>query len=64
MELWEPVDLAEIVPRFVEAGIWIRPFGKLVYVMPPYIMSEPDLAKLTAAIVQVLRQSLAGLPPI
>ncbi|WP_027852921.1 adenosylmethionine--8-amino-7-oxononanoate transaminase [Marinobacterium litorale] len=54
VELHEPVSLAEIQPRFVEAGVWVRPFGKLVYVMPPYVMSDEDLTSLCGAIVKVL----------
>ncbi|HSG63067.1 MAG TPA: adenosylmethionine--8-amino-7-oxononanoate transaminase, partial [Pseudomonadales bacterium] len=54
VELKEPVDMKIIVPLFVEAGVWIRPFGKLVYVMPPYIMSREDLDELTTTMVAVI----------
>ena len=54
IELNEPVDMARIQPMFVERGVWIRPFGKLVYTMPPYIMSEEDLSTLTSAMVEVV----------
>jgi adenosylmethionine-8-amino-7-oxononanoate aminotransferase len=54
VELKEPVDMRLIQPRFVEAGVWVRPFGRLVYLMPPYIMPPEDLDRLTAAVVEVL----------
>jgi len=57
VELKEAVDMKTIVPKFVEAGVWIRPFGKLVYVMPPYIISNDDLATLVSAIVAVITDS-------
>jgi len=47
VELNEPVDMKSIVPLFVDAGVWIRPFGKLVYLMPPYIIHNDDLELLT-----------------
>ncbi len=50
VEMREPVDLLRAQEFFVEAGVWIRPFGKLVYIMPPYIISASQLSKLTAAI--------------
>jgi adenosylmethionine-8-amino-7-oxononanoate aminotransferase len=56
VELERPVEMGEIMPRLVEAGVWVRPFGRLVYVMPPYVMGEADLATLTAAMVGVLRE--------
>lgn len=56
VELKTPVDMAWIQPRFVEQGVWVRPFGKLVYIMPPYIITDDELAYLTAAIVTVLQQ--------
>ncbi|GJM04620.1 MAG: adenosylmethionine-8-amino-7-oxononanoate aminotransferase [marine bacterium B5-7] len=56
VELKEAVDMKTIVPKFVEAGVWIRPFGKMVYVMPPYIISNDDLSILTSAMVTVLAE--------
>ncbi len=40
--------------KFVEKGVWVRPFGRLVYVMPPYIIAPEDLATLTEAIFSVV----------
>lgn len=50
VELENSVDVAEVQQRFVDAGVWIRPFGKLVYLMPPYIVEAEDLSRLTAAV--------------
>ena len=43
-----------IQPMFVDHGVWVRPFGKLVYLMPPYIINDSDLDMLTAAVYKVL----------
>ncbi len=51
IELKAPLDLRTHQQRFVDNGVWVRPFGKLVYTMPPYIMSNEDLATLTAAMI-------------
>jgi adenosylmethionine-8-amino-7-oxononanoate aminotransferase len=53
VEMRQPVDLASAQQRFVERGVWIRPFGKLVYLMPPYVIEPPELSQLTAAIVEL-----------
>jgi len=42
--------------RFVENGVWIRPFNNLVYLMPPYIITKDQLSRLTSAMVMVLEQ--------
>lgn len=55
VEMKEPVVTAEIQPLFVEKGIWIRPFGKLLYVMPPYVMSDEDLQTLTKGMFDVIK---------
>ena len=52
------VDMEVIQPAFVEAGVWIRPFGKLVYTMPPYVIERADLSHLTGAIVRVVQEVL------
>jgi adenosylmethionine-8-amino-7-oxononanoate aminotransferase len=54
VELHEAVNMAAIQGRFVEQGVWVRPFGKLVYVMPPYIMSAEELETLCKAIYFVI----------
>ena len=50
VEMTEPVDMKAITGQFVAAGVWVRPFGKLVYLMPPYIINRQDLAALTHAV--------------
>ena len=54
IELHEPVDMVKIQPEFVKRGVWVRPFGKLIYAMPPYIMNSDDTATLTTAMVDVV----------
>ena len=54
VELKQAVNMAVIQQAFVDEGVWIRPFGKLVYLMPPYIISEEELNALTRAIYTVL----------
>ncbi|MFW5968822.1 MAG: adenosylmethionine--8-amino-7-oxononanoate transaminase [Persicimonas sp.] len=54
VETHEKVDVAALQKQFVERGVWIRPFGKLVYLMPPYVTGDDDLERLCDAIVEVL----------
>ncbi|SEA62808.1 adenosylmethionine--8-amino-7-oxononanoate transaminase [Marinobacterium iners] len=56
IERHEPVSLAQVQPMFVDQGVWVRPFGRLVYVMPAYIMSDADLTTLTTAMVAVMQE--------
>jgi adenosylmethionine-8-amino-7-oxononanoate aminotransferase len=54
VELHDPVDMTAVQPRFVEQGVWLRPFGRLVYTMPPYIIQPEQLQAITSAIVSVV----------
>ncbi|MGF1681295.1 adenosylmethionine--8-amino-7-oxononanoate transaminase [Photobacterium minamisatsumaniensis] len=55
VELYEPVDMASIQKAFVDSGVWIRPFGTLVYIMPPFIIKPQELSKLTSVIKLTLQ---------
>ena len=55
IEMHQAVNMAEIQKKFVDAGVWIRPFGKLIYIMPPYIISSEDLSRLSNAMLLVIR---------
>ncbi|MNH88687.1 Adenosylmethionine-8-amino-7-oxononanoate aminotransferase [compost metagenome] len=54
IEMKNSVDLSSIQQRFIEEGIWVRPFGKLIYIMPPFIINEGELHKLTQALLTVI----------
>ncbi|WDE07963.1 adenosylmethionine--8-amino-7-oxononanoate transaminase [Thalassomonas viridans] len=54
VEARQSVNVANIQKRFVELGVWIRPFGKLIYIMPPYVTEKSDLLKVIRAIATVL----------
>lgn len=50
VETRRPVDMAAMQAFFVKQGVWIRPFGRLVYLMPPYIVDAEQLRQLTDAV--------------
>ncbi len=52
IETREPVDMAALQQFFVDQGVWIRPFGRLLYLMPPFIIEPDDLSRLTATLVE------------
>jgi adenosylmethionine---8-amino-7-oxononanoate aminotransferase len=56
VELHDPVDMQTIQPRFVEEGVWLRPFGRLIYTMPPYIIQPAELTAITRAIYKIVEQ--------
>jgi len=54
VECRNTIDVAEVQQRFVDAGVWLRPFGNLIYLMPPYIIKPEDLRRVTDAIALAL----------
>jgi adenosylmethionine---8-amino-7-oxononanoate aminotransferase len=60
VQLQRPPKLEPLRARFVRHGVWIRPFGDVVYLMPSFVIGSGDLTRLTAAIYDVLREAAAA----
>jgi adenosylmethionine-8-amino-7-oxononanoate aminotransferase len=58
VELDRIADLDGLRRRFVEAGVWVRPFGRVVYLTPALTISAEDLSRLTSAVGEVLRDGV------
>ena len=54
VEFEEPVDAGGLCARFADLGCWIRPMGKVVYLTPPFVTSDAEMARLTGAIRAVV----------
>ena len=54
IEMKQAVEMASITRQFVDAGIWVRPFGKLVYLMPAYVISARELEQLCSSLVDIV----------
>ena len=61
VELVGPIDLDNLRRQFVERGVWLRPFGNVIYLMPPFIITPAELTQLTGAIVAVLGERTSSL---
>ena len=57
VETRRPVDVGEFQKLCVAKGVWIRPFGRNVYIMPPYVISDEQLERLCAALLELVEQT-------
>ncbi len=55
VEMEKPVDVAEVQRRAMEKGVWVRPFGKLVYTMPPFVVADDEIKTITNAIIYAVK---------
>jgi len=62
IELDEAVDMPVFQSLLIDNGIWVRPFGKLVYIMPPYVISDDELVTLCQALLTVITSYLEQVP--
>ncbi len=53
LEMEKPIDMAKVQELLIERGVWLRPFGRLLYTMPPYISTDSQLERITSAMVEV-----------
>jgi adenosylmethionine-8-amino-7-oxononanoate aminotransferase len=53
----ERLDREALRQRFIKEGVWIRPFGNIVYTTPPFVVTDDELSRLTAAMVKVVQES-------
>ncbi len=60
VQLRRPPELEALRARFVRRDVWIRPFGEVIYLMPPFVIASEDLTRLTRAINDVLREAAAA----
>ena len=60
IEFDEPLDMKWIQPLLVEKGIWLRPFGRLLYAMPPFIISDEELHQIIQVMNDVSREIALG----
>lgn len=54
IELNDEIAASKLVPLFIEQGVWVRPFGKIIYLMPPFIINSEQLSRLTSAVLKVV----------
>lgn len=64
VELDRPIETNKLMPLFIEQGVWIRPFGNIIYLMPAFIMEPEQLTQLTDAIIKVLGQIADQFQPL
>ncbi|MCH2189344.1 MAG: adenosylmethionine--8-amino-7-oxononanoate transaminase [Gammaproteobacteria bacterium] len=57
IEMEDDIDVAESQRFFIEKGVWVRPFGRLLYIMPPYVIGDEDLSKLCEALVDFAKKT-------
>lgn len=53
VEMKEPMDMKKVQPAIVDQGVWLRPFGKLLYTMPPLVIQREQLRKITKTMVSI-----------
>jgi len=56
IEFEKPLDMKSTQELLINDGVWLRPYGKLLYTMPPYIISDKELTTITQAMIRVADQ--------
>lgn len=56
VEMEDKIDTQALIPKMIEKGVWLRPFGNIIYLTPPFIISSSDLAHLTSSVCEIVRE--------
>lgn len=56
IEMEAPVDVPAVQGKLVAQGVWLRPFGQLIYTMPPYVISQDELHRISSAIIKTIKE--------
>jgi adenosylmethionine-8-amino-7-oxononanoate aminotransferase len=54
VELDKAINSQELAQQFVDLGVWVRPFGNIIYLMPPFIITPDELSVLTVAVIRAV----------
>ena len=54
IEMKHPINVADMQAKLIKQGVWLRPFGKLLYMMPPYVITDAQLLRIIEAIDTIL----------
>lgn len=60
IEMEEPVDIGAVNHVYTDQGVWLRPFGRLIYTMPPFIATREDIGRITSAMCDTARAAVEG----
>ena len=58
LEFNEALDMKKTQEELIESGVWLRPYGKLLYTMPPFVISDEELLVITQAMANIVGDSL------
>jgi adenosylmethionine-8-amino-7-oxononanoate aminotransferase len=58
VEMCVPVNIPRLQEFFVKNGVWLRPFGKLIYMMPPYVISEEEIIHMGSVVARAIQQNI------
>jgi adenosylmethionine-8-amino-7-oxononanoate aminotransferase len=56
VEMEEKIDTQTLMPSIINKGVWLRPFGNIIYLTPPFIISKEDLSHLTTSVCELVRE--------
>ena len=61
VEMEEPLHLPSVQALLVQRGVWLRPFGRMLYTMPPFVVSEAELRRITGGMRAVVEATESAL---